>query len=252
MAIGIMFVLTITVSSVMVYTAASAGHANNSNAGQKAYALAEAGVNNAFAVLNANYHPGMTVAFPGDPAWLPASDDDLRHRHRNLERDACRSAGPISSVAKGMANHVHRQRSESDRARGRAGDAQGDRHRADRHSADDAGERDRSAELPLFGLRHVVPELGARQGPGVCDAGPALGIHGRDRRRGEEGSDRPRPVPQEPAEPDWPHGRRRPADRRDSRGELVLVEEDRRRCTPADRRTPNGTTTRSLRRSTTT
>ena len=73
MAIGIMFVLTITVSSVMVYTAASAGHANNSNAGQKAYALAEAGVNNAFAVLNAKYYPGMTDAFPGNPAWVPAT-----------------------------------------------------------------------------------------------------------------------------------------------------------------------------------
>ena len=72
MSIGIMFVLTITVSSVMVYTAASAGHANHSNAGQKAYALAEAGVNNAFAVLNSKYHPGMTDAFPGNPAWLPA------------------------------------------------------------------------------------------------------------------------------------------------------------------------------------
>ena len=69
MAIGIMFVLTITVSSVMVYTAASAGHANNSNAGQKAYALAEAGVDDALAVLNANY-PDTAHPYPGNGCLL--------------------------------------------------------------------------------------------------------------------------------------------------------------------------------------
>ena len=67
MAIGIMFVLTITVSSVMVYTAASAGHANNSNAGQEAYALAEAGVNNALSVLYETYSVGAIDYYtPGD------------------------------------------------------------------------------------------------------------------------------------------------------------------------------------------
>jgi hypothetical protein len=69
MAIGIMFVLTITLGTVIFFTSASVRHANRSNAGQKAYALAEAGVNNALSVLNASY-PG-TMSFPGDPSLLP-------------------------------------------------------------------------------------------------------------------------------------------------------------------------------------
>ncbi len=117
-----------------------------------------------------------------------------------------------------MATHVHRHGSESDGARGRAGDAHRDRHRAGRHSTDVAGERGRAAELPLLGRRHVVRELGARQGARLRDARPAHGIHVQDRRSGAEGRDRPRPVPEEPAEPDRPHGRQRPADRRDPCG----------------------------------
>ena len=64
MAIGILFVLTVSLSTVIYVTTASARHAEHSNAGQKAYALAEAGVNNALAVLNTKY-PSTTV-YPGD------------------------------------------------------------------------------------------------------------------------------------------------------------------------------------------
>jgi hypothetical protein len=60
MAIGILFVLTISLTTVIYVTSASARHAERSNAGQKAHALAEAGIHDAFAVLNANY--------PNDPA----------------------------------------------------------------------------------------------------------------------------------------------------------------------------------------
>ena len=81
-----------------------------------------------------------------------------------------------------MANHGDRHGSEPDRTLGRGGHAHGDGHRAGRHSNDVAGERDRPAELPLFGRRHVASELGARQGAAVRDAGPSPGIHGRDRR----------------------------------------------------------------------
>jgi hypothetical protein len=69
MALGIMFVLTITLGTVIYMTSASARHAEHTNAGQKAYALAEAGVNNGLSVLNASY-PG-TLAYPGDPTLLP-------------------------------------------------------------------------------------------------------------------------------------------------------------------------------------
>jgi Tfp pilus assembly protein PilX len=69
MALGIMLVLTIMLTSVIFLTASSARDAKRSNAGQQAYALAEAGINNALAVLNANY-PG-NVIFPGDSTLLP-------------------------------------------------------------------------------------------------------------------------------------------------------------------------------------
>jgi hypothetical protein len=77
LALLIMLLLTIMLTSVIYMTAAAARDAHRSNAGQKASALAESGVNNALAVLEANY-PG-TVGYPGDssllttcPASLPA------------------------------------------------------------------------------------------------------------------------------------------------------------------------------------
>src|SRR6476619_4235590 len=70
LALVSMLVLTIALSTVMFMTAAGARDAHRSNAGQKASALAESGLNNALAVLNANY-PGI-VAYPGDPNLLPS------------------------------------------------------------------------------------------------------------------------------------------------------------------------------------
>ena len=52
MALGIMLVLVITLTAVITFTAAGARDSHRVNAGQKATALAEAGLNNAFAVLN--------------------------------------------------------------------------------------------------------------------------------------------------------------------------------------------------------
>src|SRR6476620_7629713 len=70
LALVSMLVLTITLSTVMFMTAAGARDAHRSNAGQKASALAESGLNNALAVLNANY-PGIRP-YPGDPNLLPS------------------------------------------------------------------------------------------------------------------------------------------------------------------------------------
>jgi hypothetical protein len=64
-----MLVLTLALTTVMFMTAAGARDAHRSNAGQKASALAESGINNALAVLNANY-PGVTI-YPGDSTLLP-------------------------------------------------------------------------------------------------------------------------------------------------------------------------------------
>src|SRR4029453_16334885 len=68
MAIGILFVLTVTLGTVIYATSASARHAEHSNASQKAYALAEAGLDNALAVLNTKYP--STTEYPGDPDYL--------------------------------------------------------------------------------------------------------------------------------------------------------------------------------------
>ena len=55
MALGIMLVLVIALTTVITFTAAGARDSHRVNAGQKATALAEGGVNNALAVLTANY-----------------------------------------------------------------------------------------------------------------------------------------------------------------------------------------------------
>src|SRR6058998_416510 len=68
LAIVSMLVLTITLTAVMFLTAAGARDAHRTNAGQRAYSLAESGVNNALAVLEANY-PG-TAGYPGDNTLL--------------------------------------------------------------------------------------------------------------------------------------------------------------------------------------
>src|SRR5436305_6217691 len=77
LAIVTMLVLTITLTAVIFLTAAGARNAQRTNAGQRAYSLAESGINNALAVLESNY-PGAT-GYPGDntllttcPASLPA------------------------------------------------------------------------------------------------------------------------------------------------------------------------------------
>jgi Tfp pilus assembly protein PilX len=71
LAIVTMLVLTIAVTTVMFVTAAGARDAQRTNASQRAYALAESGINDALAVLNANY-PGTTT-YPGDANLLLAT-----------------------------------------------------------------------------------------------------------------------------------------------------------------------------------
>lgn len=57
MALGTMLILTIGLTTVIFFTASGARDAQRTNAGQKAYAIAEGGINDAVAVLDANY-PG--------------------------------------------------------------------------------------------------------------------------------------------------------------------------------------------------
>ena len=87
LAILTMLVLTISLTTVIFVTAAGARDAHRTNAGQKASALAESGINNALAVLNANY-PG-TVGYPGD--YAPC----CRRARQSCRRVLCRSPAPI-------------------------------------------------------------------------------------------------------------------------------------------------------------
>src|SRR5262245_9811691 len=66
MALGFLFVLTLLFATVVFVTTAGSQDAEAKNAGQKAYALAEAGLNSAFAQL-APHYPSST---PGDSSWL--------------------------------------------------------------------------------------------------------------------------------------------------------------------------------------
>jgi Tfp pilus assembly protein PilX len=66
MALGITAVLAIAGTTVIGYSSSSARASYRSNADQKAYALAEAGVNNAMAVLSLPKNNGL------DPYLLPA------------------------------------------------------------------------------------------------------------------------------------------------------------------------------------
>src|SRR5262245_8823075 len=68
LAILIMLVLPVGLGAGTFMASAAARDAHRSNAGQKASALAESGLNNALAVLNANY-PGITI-YPGDANLL--------------------------------------------------------------------------------------------------------------------------------------------------------------------------------------
>ena len=67
MALGMMLVLSVMVTSSISLTSANARGASRSNADQKALALAEAGLSSALSVLHSTY-PG---AYPGDGTLLP-------------------------------------------------------------------------------------------------------------------------------------------------------------------------------------
>jgi hypothetical protein len=70
MAVLIMAVLTVTFTALIFMTSASSRHASSTNAGDQAYSLAEAGLNNAISVLEANY-PG-SATYPGNTGLLPS------------------------------------------------------------------------------------------------------------------------------------------------------------------------------------
>jgi len=69
-SVGVLSVTTVALGSSLTLAVESGHQASYANDKVSAFSLAEAGINNAVAVLNASY-PGFT-AFPGDPNLLPA------------------------------------------------------------------------------------------------------------------------------------------------------------------------------------
>src|SRR5437773_9555655 len=61
LALGVMLALTVSLATVILFSAAGARDTIRTNSGQRAYALAEAGINNAMSVLRPFYADG-TVA----------------------------------------------------------------------------------------------------------------------------------------------------------------------------------------------
>ncbi len=98
-----MLVLTISLTTVIFVTASGARDAHRTNAGQKAYGLAESGINNALAVLVENYERGLVGAFPGDPTLLPARQTVYGSGSCTAPADNCVTwsgtlAGPLVST----------------------------------------------------------------------------------------------------------------------------------------------------------
>jgi len=75
MGLGILMTMTVMLTGTLEMTASGPRDAALDNADQNAYALAEAGMNNALSVLEANY-PG-TVQYPGNPNLLPQRTTQL-------------------------------------------------------------------------------------------------------------------------------------------------------------------------------
>jgi Tfp pilus assembly protein PilX len=70
MALGILLVLMIVVTTVIFFTSANSRHANTSQASQQAFELAEAGLNNASSVLFKASDPSASTAVPAGSTAL--------------------------------------------------------------------------------------------------------------------------------------------------------------------------------------
>ncbi|MBA3380960.1 MAG: hypothetical protein H0T97_03695 [Actinobacteria bacterium] len=97
MALGVSLALTITVTSVLTFSAAGARDSQRVNSGQKAYALAEAGVNNALAVLNANY-PDTVYGYPGPYCVLNPQTPPADFPGTEPSFAACAASTPFTST----------------------------------------------------------------------------------------------------------------------------------------------------------
>ena len=212
-------------------------------------------MNNALAVLNTKYYP----VHDGRISGRPPPDLPAHAGHRPTTTATPPGAGRCRSVGRSRRGNGSGESPRPATVQNPTGPGAGDGH-AQRSTAivpvviptDVAGERDGPLNFLYSGTDMWFQNSVHVKAPLYVTRDLHLESTAADRRSGAEGRGRPRPLPEEPAEPDRPDGRQRPADRRGPRGAPVLVEGDPDAAHVRADDTPTGTTTRSSRRSTTT
>jgi len=113
MALAVMLVLTILVTSTLAFTSSSSRDASLKQSGQSAYALAEAGLNQAQAQLYSHYYnsDGSTYNYQTvyDPTWftgagVPRSQQSPTSTAACTSTSTCMSWGPKSWTVTGSVN----------------------------------------------------------------------------------------------------------------------------------------------------
>jgi hypothetical protein len=96
MAVGIMFILSLTLTSVMYYTSSTSRDASRSHASQKAYALTEAALNNGVAQIASHYYDSSGAATnptsAGTQSWISSSWVTTQQQQTPASASACTSS----------------------------------------------------------------------------------------------------------------------------------------------------------------
>ena len=259
-----MLVLMISLTTVIFITAAGARDAHRTNAGQKAYSLAESGINNALSVLERELRAWNGRLFPGDSTLLPPAADRVREHQLHAPVDNCVTwsgtlAGPLVSAATTPWKYEWRLTATGS-VRNPTGPAAA------------AVSRTVTAIVPV-----VIPPTSPASGTGplnflypagtsgsrnrctsrrrstsraTCTSNPT--VAGRRKLRQGKGRDRPGPLPEEPRRTRSGSPEAAIRGSPSSTSCISALRRRPRRCTTAGRRQPIGTTTRSSRPSTTT
>lgn len=120
MALGVMLVLTILVTSTLAFTSSNSRDASLKQSGQSAYALAEAGLNQAEAQLYSHYYNSDGTLYKSDgtplnnttvydPSWftgagIPSSQQSPTSTAACTSTSTCMSWGPSSYTPAGSVN----------------------------------------------------------------------------------------------------------------------------------------------------
>ncbi len=105
MALGVLVVLTTLLGSVLGLATSGSRDAARLDAGQNAYALAEAGLNDAISALSAHYPE--SVIYPGDSSYLPAGKSTYSTGTSYLVRHPRHDVGGLERHGLGSRQESH-------------------------------------------------------------------------------------------------------------------------------------------------